>query len=121
MEREEQNKYCVCVCSGALGLVGNRIDGACVCVCANERNCCGLSQPDICVLLSNELSVYKKEQSAGRGIGRCPANQNIKSDRAASTQPSDVKSDSVWLKQGQMGRHDQLNALCWFVCMVSTL
>lgn len=59
---------CVCVFAGVLGIVAYRKTlCVCVCACANEGEHCGLSQPVICTLLSNELTVQKKgenEQSA---------------------------------------------------------
>lgn len=51
-------------------------------VCANQDEHCGLSQPVIYMLLSNELTVQKKKkklnetQSACHGIGGRLANQN---------------------------------------------
>lgn len=52
-------------------------------VCANQDEHCGLSQPVIYMLLSNELTVQKKinnnlkeTQSACHGIGGRLANQN---------------------------------------------
>lgn len=105
---------CVCRCVGACG---KPKDNMCVCVCVNEGECCGLSQPVICGLLSNELTVQKKkEQSAGRGIGGRLANQNTNqslielSCRVPSPRPSVLESDPVWLKRGQMGHHNQLSA-----------
>lgn len=36
-------------------------DNVCMCVCANQDEHCGLSQPVIYMLLSNELTVQKKK------------------------------------------------------------
>ena len=135
-ERGEKNKYrlhvcvgvCVCVCVQVLWESIRQCVCVCVCVCVNEGECCGLSQPGICALLSNELTVLKKKKKRKEKKGaisgpwhrRPPCKSKHKPEslielscRVASPRPQRfcffLKSDPAWLKWGQTRHHNQLS------------